>query len=136
MWKYFTHKNTKVYLKVLPKLVNRYNHIVHSSIKMKPKDVTIHNQNIVLDTVYSQNNHLLPKSHMKFKVGDDVRIGKMKHMFAEGCQGNFSYAIFTVVKVISRNPPVFKIKDYEGQFYSEELQKVKKETATGKLKRY
>ena len=55
----------------------------------------------------------------------------MKHVFAKGYQGNCSYEIFTVVRVIPRNPSVFKIKDYsgkeiEGMFYSEELQKVKK----------
>ena len=55
----------------------------------------------------------------------------MKHTFSKSYQGNWSYKIFTVVKVILRNPPVFKIKDYDGKeteglFYSEELQKVKK----------
>ena len=67
----------------------------------------------------------------KFKVGDDVRISKMKHVFAKGYESNWSNEIFTIIKVISRDPPVYKIKDYEGKeidgvFYSEELQKVTK----------
>ena len=56
---------------------------------------------------------------------------KLKHVFAKGYQGNWSYEIFTIVKVIPHNPPVFKIKDYggkdiEGLFYSEQLQKINK----------
>ena len=67
----------------------------------------------------------------KFKVGDDVRISKMKHVFSRGYESNWSFEIFTIIKVISREPPVYKIKDNEGKevdgvFYSEELQKVRK----------
>ena len=131
MWKHFTHKDTHLYLKVLPKLVNSYNSSVHSCIKMKPKDVNIDNQHIALDTLYGKYNAVSTTSAIKFKVSDDVQISKMKHTFSKSYQGNWSYEILTVVKVIPRNPPVFKIKDYDGKeieglFYSEELQKVKK----------
>ena len=130
MWKYFTHKNTQNYLDVLPKLISSYNKSVHSSIKMQPKDVTIHNQHIAVKNLYGEHNET---SHLtsKLKVGDDVRISKMKHVFAKGYRSNWSYEIFTIIKAIPRNPPVYKIKDYEGKeiegiFYSEELQKVRK----------
>ena len=130
MWKYFTHKNTQNYLTVLPKLIKSYNNSLHSSIKMKPKDVMLYNQHIVLDVLYGNNNKTIQISS-KFKVGDDVRISKMKHVFAKGYESNWSYEIFTIIKVISRKPPVYKIKDYEGKeiegiFYAEELQKVRK----------
>ena len=130
MWKYFTHKNTQNYLSVLPKLVKSYNNSVHSSTKMKPKDVTVYNQHIALKALYGGNNKT-SQSLTKFKVGDDVRITKMKHVFAKGYESNWSYEIFTIIKVISRKPPVYKIKDYEGKeiegvFYSKELQKVRK----------
>ena len=130
MWKYFTHKNTQNYLSVLPKLVKSYNNSVHSSIKMKPKDVTVYNQHIALNALYDGNNKT-SQSLPKFTVGDDVRISKMKHLFAKGYESNWSYEIFTIIKVISRDPPVYKIKDYDGKeidgvFYSEELQKVSK----------
>ena len=43
--------------------------------------------------------------------------------------------IFTVSKIIPRNPPVYKLKDYDGQelegnFYNQELQKVIKSDDT------
>ena len=130
MWKYFTHKNTHNYLAVLPKLVKSCNNSIHSSIKMKPKDVMVYNQHIALQALYGDSTR--PAHNVrKLKVGDDVRISKMKHVFAKGYQSNWSYEIFTIIKVIPRNPPVYKIKDYEGGeiegvFYSEELQKVQK----------
>ena len=77
MWKYFTHKNAQNYLTVLPKLLKGYNNSVHSSIKMKPKDVTVYNQHIALKALYADNNKT-SQSAIKFKVGDDVRISKMK----------------------------------------------------------
>ena len=50
--------------------------------------------------------------------------------------------IFTIMKVISREPPVYKIKDYEGKeingiFYSEEFQRVRKvKKVIGKFRMY
>lgn len=109
MWKYFTHKNTYNHLAVLPKLVKSYINSIHSSIKMKPKDVTIYNQHIALQALYGNSKR--PSGHLrKLKVGDDFRINKMKHVFAKGYQRNLSYEIFTIIKVIPRNP-VYKIKD-------------------------
>ena len=59
-------------LKVLPKLVNGYNSTVYSSIKMKPKNVNICNQHIVVDTLYGNYNTISTSSGIKFKVGGDV----------------------------------------------------------------
>ena len=114
MWEYFTHKNTHNYLSVLSKLIKGYNNSLHSSIKMKPKDVTVYNQHIAVKALYSDDN-FTSQSVVKFKVGDDVRISKMKHVFVKGYESNWSYEIFTIIKVITRKPPVYKIKDYEGK---------------------
>ena len=97
---------------------------------MKPKDVTVYNQHITLDALYGNNNKTKQLTS-KFKVGDDVRISKLKHVFAKGNECNWSYEIFTIIKVIPRKSPVYKIKDYKGKeiegiFYAEEIQKVRK----------
>ena len=65
----------------------------------------------------------------KFKIGDQVRISKIKRTFDKGYFPNFSKEIFTVSKQIRRDPPVYKLKDYDGKelkgtFYEKELQKV------------
>ena len=56
----------------------------------------------------------------------------MKRTFEKGYLPNFSKEIFTVSQQIPRDPPVYKLKDYDqeelsGTFYNEELQKVIKE---------
>ena len=65
----------------------------------------------------------------KFKIGDQVRISKIKRTFDKGYLPNFSKEIFTVNKQVPRDPPVYKLKDYDGEelkgtFYEKELQKV------------
>ena len=65
----------------------------------------------------------------KFKIGDQVRISKIKRKFEKGYLPNLSKEIFTVSMQIPRNPPVYKLKDYDGEelkgtFYEKELQKV------------
>ena len=53
----------------------------------------------------------------------------MKRTFAKGYLPNFSKEIFTISQQKPRQPPVYKLKDYDqeeldGTFYNEELQKV------------
>ena len=68
----------------------------------------------------------------KFKVGDKVRISKLKRKFEKSYLPNFSTEIFVVSKRLPRDPPVYKLKDYDGEelkgtFYDKELQKVVKD---------
>ena len=68
-------------------VVNKYNNIVHRSIKMKPIDVT--------DNYYAEYNENSMELHSnkknpKFKVGDKVRISKDKNIFAKGYTPNWS----------------------------------------------
>ena len=65
----------------------------------------------------------------KFKIGDQVRISKIKRKFEKGYLPNYSKEIFTVSKKVPRNPAVYKLRDYDGEqlkgiFYDKELQKV------------
>ena len=68
----------------------------------------------------------------KFKIGDQVRISKVKRTFEKGYLSDFSKEIFTISKQVRRDPPVYKLKDYDGEelkgtFYDKELQKIMKE---------
>ena len=65
----------------------------------------------------------------KFKMGDQVRISRSKKLFEKGYLPNWSEEIFTISKRIPRNPPVYKVKEFdedelEGTFYEQELQRV------------
>jgi len=64
---------------------------------------------------------------VKLRVGQQVRISKLKMTFAKGGEKNFSTQIFRITKVIERRPrPVYELEDLnkmpiEGQFYGEEM---------------
>ncbi|CAB3994981.1 uncharacterized transposon-derived [Paramuricea clavata] len=131
MWCYFTAKKTMRYVDILPDLIYSYNHSVHRSIKTKPVDVTAENEKKVWHTLYDDHN-VVKNVKYKFKVGDQVRISKMKRTFEKGYLPNFSKEIFTISKQIPRDPPVYKLKDLDGEelkgaFYEKELQKIIKE---------
>ena len=71
----------------------------------------------------------IPQVHVKYKVGDLVRITN-KVKFAKGYEQNFSTEIFQVVKVIRPLPQsVYELSDLqsrpiEGHLYNYELVKV------------
>ena len=132
MWRYFTAKKTMRYIDMLPDLVYAYNHSVHRSIKTKPALVKRANEDKVWHTLYDSDIDDFHHVKYKFKIGDQVRISKVKRTFEKGYLPNFSKEIFTVSKTISRRPPVYKLKDYDdeelqGTFYEAELQKVGKQ---------
>ena len=131
IWRYFTAKKTMRYIDVLPDLVHSYNHSVHRSIKMKPAQVSADNEKRLWHTLYDKPN-TTKHPNDKFKIGDQVRISKIKRTFEKGYLPNFSTEIFTISKQIPRNPVVYKLKDYDGEeikgtFYEKELQKVIKQ---------
>ena len=59
-----------VYFDVLDGIVNKYNNIVHKTVKMKPIDVT--------DDSYCWIQWRFYKKDPKFKFDDHVRISKYK----------------------------------------------------------
>ena len=77
-------------------IVDKYNTSVHSSIKMKPKDVT-HDSFVE----YSEETN---EKDPKFKVGDNVRISKYKNIFAKSYTPNWFEEVFVVNKVQNTVP--------------------------------
>ena len=101
-------------------LLKKYNNTVHSSIKIKPKDVT--------DDSFVEYSEETNNKSPEFKVGDNVRISKYKNVFAEGYTPNWSEEVFVVNKVRNTVPWTYLINDLNGEeikgsFYKEELQK-------------
>ena len=90
--------------------------------------------------MYCMTLFIYPPLLITLKINDQVRISKIKRKFEKGYLPNFSKEIFTVSKTIPRRPPVYKIKDYDGDelhgtFYEEELQKVFKHNDTYKIEK-
>ena len=120
IYKHMTNIGKNVYIDVLDDIVKRYNNTVHSSIKMKPKDVT--------DIKYVEYSEETNKKSPKFKVGDNVRILRYKKIFAKGYTPNWSEEVFVVNKVQNTVPWTYLINELNGEeikgsFYEKEWQK-------------
>ena len=120
LYKHMTVTGKKVYYDVLDDVVNKYNSTKHSTIKMKPIDVKDNNERAYVDEHNEKDS--------RFKVGDRVRISKIKNIFAKGYAPNRSSEIFIVDKVNDTTPYTYGLKDLNdeeiiGSFYDGELQK-------------
>ena len=129
MWRYLTAVNSKRYCDILPDLVSSYNRSYHRSIKMRPIDVSKENEDVVFKNLYGAKS-IAKEVPFKFKPGDLVRVSMVRGVFSKGYEQNYTHEFFSVTECVPRNPPVYKLKDYdgvllEGTFYAEELQKIR-----------
>ena len=128
LWRYFTSENKQSWTEVLQDAVYAYNHSFHRSIKRKPADVSADVVGEMRDLISSRADP--PKGKDDIRVGDKVRISKVKSVFAKGYLPNWTEEIFTVEHVNRKNKPfMYKLKDYnneviEGSFYRHEIQPV------------
>ena len=72
-------------------IVNKYNNIYHSTIKLKTANVK---DNAYIDFDKESNN-----MDPKFKVGEYVRVSKYKNILAKGYAENLPKKIFMIKKV-------------------------------------
>ena len=140
LWRYFTYKNTLTYTGVLNDVVSSYNHSYHRSIKARPVDVNVSNQESVWQTLYASSDNKKKKKKKKKKereekrrlnAGDIIRISKSRRAFKKGYLPSWTEELFTVSRVQKTSPVTYVLKDasgeeLEGSFYEEEIQKVGK----------
>jgi len=128
MYRYFTVRNTRRYVDVLPDLLHAYNHTYHRSIGMAPVEVDVTNEHLVRARLYP----LKPKSYKwKYDVGDRVRITMRRQPFKKGYLGRWSEEIFKIDARLPTVPVTYRLKDLadeaiKGKFYELEIQKVVK----------
>lgn len=127
MWRLLTATNSRRYIDVLQDITQGYNTGYHRSIKMRPVDVNKENESLVFQNLYAGMKN--ETRSFKFKVGDVVRISKVRGTFAKGYEQNYTEEFFTVAACVPRQPPVYRLSDYDGEiidgvFYEEELQKI------------
>jgi len=128
LWRYFTMSTKEKWTDVLQDVVNAYNNSVHRTLGRKPTDITPAVVGDVREEVFSNR----PPSRKKgdIKVGDTVRISKVKSVFAKGYLPNWTEEIFTVASINRKTSPItYKLKDYngeeiEGSFYREEIEHI------------
>jgi hypothetical protein len=127
MWKRFTAENTRNWIDMIDKLMFGYNNRYHSTIKMKPIEAS--DKENFAKVYYRINKPVKCEAiEPKFKVGDKVRISRIKGLFEKGYLPNWSEEVFEIVAVKYTNPYTYVLKDMNGEiiagsFYNEELQK-------------
>ena len=133
MFKRFSALNTRKWLDILPTLLTQYNATKHSTTKMTPVEAS-QKKNEALLLLRQEQRQELPSAAAasKFKVGDKVRISRIKGIFEQGYLPNWSEELFEVIKVKNTTPPTYILKDWNnqeigGSFYNEELQRATQE---------
>ena len=128
LWRYFTMTSKQKWTQSLQDIVHSYNHSVHRTLGRKPADVSASNVSAIRETVFQKRPQSQEKSNIK--VGDKVRISKVKSVFAKGYLPNWTEEIFTVESINRKTSPIsYKLKDYQGEvidgsFYREEIELV------------
>lgn len=128
LWKYFTANLNQNWLRVLKDVVHTYNSSIHRMTGKKPKNVTADNAHELRRRNSLQRQRLTTRSDIK--VGDHVRISKVKSVFEKGYLPTWTEEIFTVASINTKFSPItYKLKDYtgqviEGSFYRFEIQQV------------
>jgi hypothetical protein len=127
MYKKFTERGNRIWIDILPELIDKYNNKIHRSIKVSPKEAS-DNPDIINErntNNNNENNDMLEKQ--KYNVNDKVRIFKFKTKFEKGVTYKWSKEIFVISEVCKTKPITYRIKDLDGEdilgkFYTSELQ--------------
>ena len=135
--RYFHSRNgNRRWIEQLQNTVTQYNNTVHSSIKMKPIDVTPDNE----DRLFKEQLARFPRKDRKkpkFSVGDLVRLPnkefvKKRSAFKKGARANWSKQIFKIVKAFrGRKYPRYSVANSRGEirakrYYEQQLNLVKR----------
>ncbi|KAF0707081.1 Integrase catalytic domain-containing protein, partial [Aphis craccivora] len=122
MFREFTDCGSHKWISILPKLLNEHNNSKHRTIGMTPTKADLNPSPVTIKQREINNEKI------KFKVGDNVRIGTQKGVFTKGYLPNWSSEIFEILKINRTLPVTYQLQNYTGQpiagcFYSSEIHK-------------
>lgn len=128
MWIQFSNQGTYKWLTLLQKLIDSYNRTYHRTIRMRPIEVNLENEHIVLKNI--NIGRAKTRTKPKFKIGDNVRISRLPKIFTKGYWPRWSNEVYTVHLIKPTIPATYLLKDekseiLQGGFYQEELSKTK-----------
>jgi hypothetical protein len=135
IYKYMSENETHRYIDDLDDFVKTYNNRYHRSIKMTPNEAEQDKNHPKVFMEIDKRIRRLTEKHKntppKFKIGDRVRIPRIRHKFMRGYDRRFKDEIFTIVKVKKHLAvTTYVLKDYrneiiQGTFYEFELSRVR-----------
>lgn len=131
MFRYFTARGSHRWVDILQDLIDGYNKSKHRSTKFAPDDVSKSNEDVVRKNLFPKVKKKKIHSKPVFKVGDTVRVTRIKSIFQKGYEQTYSHEVFTVDTIKPTYPVTYGLTDYkgdkiEGSFYKSEIQLVDK----------
>ena len=90
IYKYMASIPKNEYIGKFNDIINKYNDTYNSTIKMKPVDLK--------SSTYIKTNKEINDKDPRFKIGDIVRISKLKNIFVKGNVLNWSEEVFGLLK--------------------------------------
>lgn len=130
IYQHMTEHKTDRYLDALQRLVDSYNNSTHTSTGHTPLEGEDPlNHLTVLDMLNEHYSDIVHKKKTpKFKVGDTVRVAKLKSKFHRSYREQQNEELFEITRVNKAMPiPLFylksleKLDDIKGGFYANEL---------------
>lgn len=128
LYRYFTHRGTKSWVSVIQRLVQAMNATPHSGILgRRPVDVNFANAEQLRKELELHASSKEKRRPPRFKLGDEVRVEKGRHVFRKGYLPTFTDEVFRVSRVRTTHTPVtYRLEDasgeqLEGWFYANEL---------------
>ena len=114
MWHRFTAENTRNWINMLSDSVSKYNNNYHETIRMRPIDASkIENESEVGENLFRDDGET--KKSGKFKIGDTVRISRMKGIFEHGFLPNWTEQIYKIHKINKSEPVTYILKDLQDE---------------------
>lgn len=127
LYKQFSLQGNYRWRHILQNITDSYNDTWHSTIRMKPNEVT---KSTKVQLPWTKKSVKRRKQLYKFKVNDIVRISCHKHAFDKSYHPNWSNENFKVYKLQKTDPPTYLLQDMTGTpikgcFYEQELQRTR-----------
>ena len=129
LWYHFIKDNTRNWMGVLKSEVEEYNRSKHSTIGVSPLRAS-HLDDDAEAKLWGQLYQQPDEGKPKYKLGQWVRISRVKGIFEKGFHPNWSYEVYKIVGRKLTKPVMYQLQDYYGEpitgsFYEEEVQPVK-----------
>ncbi|KAL3086835.1 hypothetical protein niasHT_035961 [Heterodera trifolii] len=131
LYRYFTHRGTQCWTRVIQRIVSSLNESPNSSIfGMRPNEVCFENaeslRQRIADRAEAERSGRASQ-HPRFRPGDQVRIERARGAFRKGYLPRFTDEVFTVDRVCTgRRPITYKLRDRDGEpitglFYANDM---------------
>lgn len=119
-----SERNTSDWVAQSAESFKAYNDKVHTTTKEKPRDRWVS----AVTNLRSKASVKHRSGASRFKLGDRVRVSRLKGAFEKESDTNWTREVYTIARVKNTTPTTYVLSDHKGEvlqgtFYDQELQK-------------